>query len=126
MHVRTIFTFVTYWGEYLRVHSHRASALTLMLTLPLTLGRNALIPIAPFTRSISISVNNSVKNQMGSKPVQKRQCCKIMSVPNGLHLFEFEDKGEDFYGAERFFRPIESNVNINVFDCMDLKILSAS
>ena len=119
VHVRTIFTFITYWGQDLRAYSHRTSALTFVLTLPMTLRRNALIPIAPFTPSISI--DTSVKNQMGSKLVQKRQCCKMMSVPNGLHLFEFEDKGEDFYGAERFFSPIGSNMNIYVFDCIDLK-----
>ena len=30
----------------------------------------------------------------------------------GHHLFEFEDKDEDFYGSGRTFGPIETNVNI--------------
>ena len=61
--------------EYLRVYSHRESAmalaLTLALTLVLTLGRNTLVSIVPFTPAISIRINISIKNQMGSGLIQK-------------------------------------------------------
>ena len=68
--------------EYLRVYSHRESAmalsLTLALTLVLTLGRNTLVSIAPFTPDISIRINISIKNQMGSGLIQKQQ--RVSSV----------------------------------------------
>ena len=57
----------------LTMYSHQASALSLTLTLPLMFDRNTLMPIAPFTPSISISVNTNIENQMGSGPIQKRQ-----------------------------------------------------
>ena len=57
----------------LRVYSHRIWAATLVLTLAWALERNTLISIAPFTLSVSISINTSIKNQIGSGPIQKRQ-----------------------------------------------------
>ena len=50
--------------------SHRTSALTLELTLASTLKRNTLISITPLTKSVSISVNASVKDQIGPELIQ--------------------------------------------------------
>ena len=48
-------------GLNVGAHSHQASA----LILPLTLGRNTLVSIAPFTPIFNISVNTSIKIQKG-------------------------------------------------------------
>ena len=60
------------------VYAHRASALTLALMLVLMLERNTLISIASFTPSVSISINASIKNQMGSGLIQKCQCWHLV------------------------------------------------
>ena len=51
-----------------RVHSHRASALTLVFTLALTLEEDYID-----FKSIEVQrINASFKNQMGSEPIKKR------------------------------------------------------
>ena len=50
-----------------------SAALTFALTLALTLERNTLVSIAPSTPSISININTSVKIELPSGPIQKRQ-----------------------------------------------------
>ena len=47
------------------VYSHWASSLTL--------GKNTLISITMFSPSVSVGIKTSVKSQMGSGPIEKRQ-----------------------------------------------------
>ena len=62
----------------LRAYSHRVSALTFALVIALTLKRSILVSIALFTPNISVSVKTNVQIQMGSWPIQKRQCwCSV-------------------------------------------------
>ena len=57
----------------LRAYSHQASTLTLAITSALTFEMNALVSITTFTPTVSINI--SVKIQMGSWLIQKRQSC---------------------------------------------------
>ena len=55
-------------GRLVKVYSPRALASA--LTLALMLQRNTMVSIAPFTPNVIISVNTSIKIQMGSGPIQ--------------------------------------------------------
>ena len=62
----------TFKGPF-KAYSDRASAFTFALTLALVLKRNILVSIASFIRSVSISINTTVKIHMGSGQIQRRQ-----------------------------------------------------